>query len=78
MAKALKEALPAWDLGDFYASPDDAAIDKDFAKAGKLCAAFAKAYEGKVSKLTGAQLGKAIAEYEVIAELLGKVRSYAS
>ena len=69
--------LPEWDLSDFYTSIDAPTIAKDFAAAEKLCAAFKKSYAGKVAKLTGAQLAKAITEYEVIQEIFGKLGSYA-
>ncbi len=50
---------------------------KDFTHGEKLCTAFHKAYDGKVEKLSGAQLAKAIKDYEAIQELLGKLGSYA-
>lgn len=70
--------LPQWDLGDFYSSLDAPEVEKDFAKLQRLCVAFAKNYEGKIAKLTGEQLAKAISEYEIIQELFGKLGSYAS
>ncbi len=73
-----KNSLPEWDLGDFYSSFDAPEVEKDFIKLGKLCVAFAKNYDGKVVKLTGAQLAKAISEYEIIQELFGKLGSFAS
>jgi oligoendopeptidase F len=76
-APAVK-ALPRWDLSDFYASTTDPKVTADFAKAAKLCGAFVKSYQGKVASLSGAQLAKAIGEYEAISELFGKLGSYAS
>jgi oligoendopeptidase F len=76
-ALKISPSLPEWDLSDFYASHDAPAVAKDYVKAEKLCAAFAKAYQGKVIKLSGDALGKAIAEFEAIQELLGKLGSYA-
>jgi len=70
--------LPEWDLGDFYPSLDGQEISKDFTKLEKLCSAFSKSYEGKVAKLSGAQLAKALSEYEVIQEMFGKLGSFAS
>lgn len=69
--------LPEWDLSDFYPSHTAPAVVKDFTAAEKLCAAFKKNYEGKVAKLSGEQLAKAIEEYEAIQEILGKLGSYA-
>jgi oligoendopeptidase F len=72
-----KNALPQWDLSDFYASPEDPKLGKDLTRAQKLCDAFCKSYEGKTEKLDAPTLGKAIGEYEAISELLGKIGSYA-
>ncbi len=76
--KTAAETLPQWDLSDFYKSFDAPEVQKDFAKIEKLCADFAKKYTGKVAGLSGEQLAKAIAEYEVIQELCGKIGSFAS
>ena len=78
MQKTVSAQLPEWDLSDFYASHDAPAVAKDFAQADKLSALFAKNYKGKVAKLSGDALAKAIAEYEVLQELLSKIGSYAS
>jgi oligoendopeptidase F len=69
--------LPEWDLTDFYPSMHSPAVEKDFGKLKQLCDQFRKKYEGKVAKIDGATLAKAIAEYEVIQELVGKLGSYA-
>jgi len=68
--------LPEWNLGDLYSAPDGADLTADFAKAEKLIAAF-EAHRGKVAALDGAAFGKAIADYEAIGEILGKIGSYA-
>jgi oligoendopeptidase F len=70
-------ALPEWDLSDFYASPTAPSVVKDFDKLEKLCTDFCKNYEGKVAKLPAATLAKAIADYEAMQELFGKLGSYA-
>lgn len=70
--------LPQWDLSDFYSSLDAPEVEKDFTKLEKICASFSKNYDGKVPKLSGQLLAKAIVEYEVIQELFGKLGSYAS
>lgn len=75
---AIKTSLPEWDLSDFYLSPQAPTVSKDFKQAEKLCATFKKNYSGKVIKLSGASLTKAIKDYEAIQELLGKLGSYAS
>lgn len=72
------EALPEWDLTDFYSGPEAPSLLKDLRKLRKLTDAFAKQYKGKVAKLSASKLAAAIAEYEVIQELMGKIGSYAS
>lgn len=69
--------LPEWDLSDFYKAPGAPEVAKDFRRADMLCSEFRQNYEGKVTSLSGEQLAKAIAEYEVIQELIGKLGSYA-
>ena len=69
--------LPEWDLSDFYAGINAKTIGADITRAEKLCAAFAKSYNGKIAKISGAALAKAIAEYETIQDVLGKLGSYA-
>jgi oligoendopeptidase F len=76
MAKKAAVKSPEWDLRDFYATPD-APVAKDFARAEKLCADFCKNYEGEIAGLNAGALAKAIADYEVIQEVLGKLGSYA-
>ena len=71
------DALPEWDLTDFYASQDAPEVSRDFKRLEKLCDAFHKAYDTKVDKLDSALLAQAIREYEMIQELLGKLGSYA-
>jgi oligoendopeptidase F len=69
--------LPAWDLSDLYPSPDDPAIEADFAKAEQRARAFADAFAGKLPALSGTALADAVAQYEQIEEALGRVMSYA-
>jgi oligoendopeptidase F len=77
-ASAAHEApLPAWDLSDLYASPDDPAAAGDFNRAEQDAKAFAKAYAGTLAEASGARLAAAIAEYERIQEILGRLASYA-
>ena len=72
-----KSSLPEWNLGDLYPGPDSSALKKDLATAEKAAADFHKRYFGKVGKLSGAALGKAVAEYEAIDERLSRIMSYA-
>jgi oligoendopeptidase F len=71
------ESLPAWDLSDLYASPDDPRAMADLTQAEQSAKAFAQARAGKLAGLSGADLAAAIAEYEGIQETLGRVGSYA-
>ncbi|HVC59259.1 MAG TPA: M3 family oligoendopeptidase [Acetobacteraceae bacterium] len=71
------EALPAWDLSDLYRAPDAPEVAADFARADHRARAFAAAYADKLAGLPGATLAAAIAEYEKIEEMLGRLLSYA-
>ena len=71
------EALPAWDLSDLYASPEDPRLAADLDKAEAESRAFEAAHAGKVASLSGDALAAAIAAYEAIEERLGRAMSYA-
>jgi oligoendopeptidase F len=71
------DALPAWDLADLYPAPDALQVEADFTAADKRAQAFAGAYAGKLAGLSGTTLAAAIAEYEQIEEVLGRLLSYA-
>ena len=71
------EALPAWDLSDLYASPEDPRLAADLDKAEAEARAFEAAHAGKVASLSGDALAAAIAAYEAIEEKLGRAMSYA-
>ncbi len=70
-------ALPAWDLADLYPAPDHPRVNADFTDAATRAAAFAAGFAGRLSSLSGAALAAAIAEYEAIEEILGRLASYA-
>ncbi|HTR85692.1 MAG TPA: M3 family oligoendopeptidase [Reyranella sp.] len=70
--------LPTWKLSDLYSSPAGTDLSQDLKRAAHLAEAFAKAYEGKIAGLDGAGLGQAIAEYEGLTDLMGRIGSYAS
>ncbi len=74
----LEASLPSWDLSDLYPGTDSPAIHADLARAERRAQAFAAAYAGKLSTLSGAALAAAIGEYEAIEEILGRLSSYAS
>jgi oligoendopeptidase F len=71
------DELPAWDLSDLYPAPDSAAVEADFTAADSAARAFAEANAGKLSGMDGATLAAAIADYERIEEILGRLMSYA-
>ncbi|MCW8915264.1 MAG: M3 family oligoendopeptidase [Magnetovibrio sp.] len=68
--------LPQWDLSHLYSGPDDSQLESDLEEAMKRSKSFADNYAGKLAGLSGAQFGTAIAEYEVISEILHKTMSY--
>ena len=72
-AKAPNSAIPAWDLSDLYAGPDDPRIAADLATALAGAKKFAAKWKGK---LTAETLGEAIAEYEALGDLSGRTGSY--
>ncbi len=69
--------LPSWDLADLYSAPDSPRIAADTEAAGQAAKAFGARYAGHLATLTGAELAQAIAEFERIQELLGRLVSYA-
>jgi oligoendopeptidase F len=70
-------ALPVWDLSDLYPAPDHASVARDLKRCAKDSTAFAKAYQGKIAKLSAVQFAKAIGEYEALQDTLGRLASYA-
>ena len=70
-------ALPEWDLDDLYPGRDSDALRDDLARCESEAKAFRERYEGKLAGLDGAALGEAVAAYEVLSEILGRVMSYA-
>src|SRR5271165_637308 len=71
------EDLPAWDLSALYPAPDSPAVEAAFAAADSAARAFAEAYAGKLAAMDGAALAAAIADYERIEEMMGRLMSYA-
>ncbi|ONG45449.1 oligoendopeptidase F [Pseudoroseomonas deserti] len=70
--------LPVWDLKDLYAGPADPALEADLVRADAEARAFADAHAGKLAGHSGDALAAAIAEYERLEEVLGRVMSFAS
>ena len=69
--------LPEWDLSDLYESPDCAALKADFARVADLAAKLQTDYQGKMLTLSGDGLAQAVADYETISRISGRIGSYA-
>jgi oligoendopeptidase F len=69
--------LPNWDLSDLYPGQDSAALKADLARIEKDARAFHDAYKGKLAGLDGKAFGAALAAYEAIEEVIGRIMSYA-
>ena len=69
--------LPTWNLSDLYSSPTGTDLETDLARATRDADAFAKDYDGKVAGLDGKTLGAAVASFEVLSDLMGRIGSYA-
>ncbi len=72
----VKINAPKWNLSDFYSSISDKKIDKDFDFAKKEVFDFEKKYCKKIAKLNAKSLFEAIAKYQEISEILGKISSF--
>lgn len=71
-------ALPIWDLTDLYRGMDAPEVKADLAHAASQSEAFEATYKGKLQELSeladgGARLAEAIAEYERVEEILGRL-----
>ena len=69
--------LPNWDLSDLFPGPGSPELAEALAKAADGAKAFATRYQGRLSGLDGAALGLAVAEYERLQELIGRIGSFA-
>ncbi|BBK38751.1 oligoendopeptidase F [Allostella sp. ATCC 35155] len=76
-APASTDALPEWDLSDLYPAPDAPALQADLARAAADAKSFRARFEGRLAALDGAGLGGALAAYETLQDLLGRIMSYA-
>jgi len=73
---AMLGELPTWKLEDLYSSPTGPDLDADLKRARSDAEAFAKDYEGKVADLDGKTLGGAVARFEALSDLMGRIGSY--
>ncbi|MBC06658.1 M3 family oligoendopeptidase [Thalassospira sp.] len=74
---AINKNLPTWDLTDLYNDLKDPNIRRDLDDAKSRSQAFQQSYQGKLNDLSGDELAAAIAEYEAISEICGKIGSFA-
>ncbi len=70
-------SLPSWDLTDLYTALADPRIEADLKSVQEAADKFAAAYQGKLAGLSGAELARAIGEYEALQEIPGRIMSYA-
>ncbi len=71
--------MPGWNLGDLYPQ-GGAELAADFDKAAQEAAGFREAYQGKLDGLARADAGglaKAVAAYEALSDLTGRIGSFA-
>ncbi|WP_036285388.1 M3 family oligoendopeptidase [Methylocystis sp. ATCC 49242] len=81
-AAGASESLPEWNLADLYPGTDSPQLKSDLARAATEVAQFGKDYRGRLAEMaTGADasvaLGKALARYEALQDLLGRLMSFA-
>ncbi len=69
--------LPEWDLTDLYAHEGAPEIARDKAWLTKAGADFAASYQGKLAKLSAAQLLTCVQAYEAIDVIAGRLGSFA-
>ena len=71
--------LPEWDLSDLYKGTDDPAVTRDLDRAAAEARRIKESYQGKLAELTqsGPALAEAIASYEQLSDLMGKLGSFA-
>jgi oligoendopeptidase F len=74
--------LPVWNLADLYPSMDAPELKADIARARTDAEAFEATWKGKLreeaEKGAAGGLGRAMAQYESLEELIGKIASYAA
>ena len=71
--------MPEWDLSDLYTSPDAPEVLRDLEAAATEAKRIKETYQGKLVGIApdGAKLAEAIAAYERLSDLMGKLGSYA-
>ncbi len=73
-------SLPQWDLTDLYPGMESVELAADLKRAAESALAFENAWKGKLSshaRSDKGELGRAVAAYEELEELFGRIVSYA-
>ncbi|GLK77068.1 oligoendopeptidase F [Methylopila jiangsuensis] len=71
--------LPEWNLADLYPGLDAPEVAADLARADERARAFEAAYKGRLADLTAeGKLAQAVADYESLDDLTGRLAAYAS
>jgi oligoendopeptidase F len=69
--------LPEWDLADLYPGRDSPELRRDLEALAADAASFRARHEGRLAARSGGELGAAVAEYERLQEIAGRIMSYA-
>jgi oligoendopeptidase F len=72
-------SMPEWDLSDLYPDPKSPKVVTDIAEARSRSKDLKERYQGKIAGLgrDGAALAEAVAAYESLSDLIGRLGSYA-
>ena len=76
------ESLPVWDLSDLYPGMDAPEVETDLARAAELATEFETRWKGKLAEVIagaegGVLLADALAAFEAIEEVMGRLGSFA-
>ncbi len=71
--------MPEWDLSDLYSDPKSPKVAADLEEARRRAKGLKDRYQGKIAGLgrDGVTLGRAVADYESLSDLIGRLGSYA-
>src|SRR5438477_9944980 len=69
--------MPEGDLSDLSPGRDSPELQRDLAELAPKATAFRERCASRLAGLSGAELGAAIAEYEKLQEIIGRIISYA-